>query len=186
MEGDEKRPEDDELLEVVNERNEVIGLLPRREVHQRGLAHRASHVFVFNPAGKLFLQKRARTKRELPGYFDSSAAGHLQPMESYEDCAGRELMEELSIATEIVRLGGLVASDENAFEHVGLFACRTDQVPRPDPAEIERGEFYPLDQIDRWIATGAQLLSPGFVLLYTRHQSEIRAFLSSSRFLPAL
>lgn len=174
---DAGRSEDQEPLEVVNERNEVTGILPRREVHLRGLSHRAAHVFLFNLANELFLQKRSMRKRELPGYFDSSAAGHVQPSESYQACAARELLEELSVRDEPIRIGGLVASDANAFEHVGLFVCRTDQAPVPNPAEIEHGAFFPLAEIERWIASGAERLSPGFVLLFTRHRTELKAFL---------
>ncbi|HZQ47887.1 MAG TPA: NUDIX hydrolase, partial [Verrucomicrobiae bacterium] len=34
----------DEIFDVVNERDEVIGQNTRREVHARGLRHRAVHV----------------------------------------------------------------------------------------------------------------------------------------------
>lgn len=173
------RSEDEELLEVVNDRNEVIGVRPRREVHLKGLPHRAVHIFLFNSANELFLQKRSMRKRELPGYYDSSAAGHLQPSESYEACAARELMEELSVRADLVRIGGLVASDANAFEHVGLFVCRTARTPVPNPAEIDAGAFFPLGEIERWIGSGAEMLSPGFILLFNRHRAELDVFLQS-------
>jgi len=178
-------PEEDELLEVVNERNEVLGILPRGEVHRRRLAHRACHIFLFNLGNELYLQKRSMAKREMPGFYDSSAAGHLQASESYEQCAARELQEELSVSADLVRIGGLAASEKNAFEHVGLFVCRTGQVPTPNPAEIERGEFYSLGAIERWIGSGAQGLSPGFVLLFALHRGPISDFLASASSLPA-
>ena len=42
----------EEIFDVVNERDEVIGRAPRSEVHARGLLHRATHVLVFNSRGR--------------------------------------------------------------------------------------------------------------------------------------
>ena len=66
-----------ELFDVVDSENRVIGQATRGEVHAKGLLHRSVHIWVFNSRGELFLQKRAMTKDENPGYWDSSAAGHL-------------------------------------------------------------------------------------------------------------
>jgi 16S rRNA (adenine1518-N6/adenine1519-N6)-dimethyltransferase len=68
----------EELFDVVNERDEVIGQAPRREVHRRGLRHRAVHVMIFDRRGRVFLQKRSARKDCHPYRWDSSAAGHLQ------------------------------------------------------------------------------------------------------------
>src|SRR6266446_2861813 len=49
----------DEIFDVVNESDEVIGQERRSEVHRLGLQHRAVHVLVFNARGEVFLQKRS-------------------------------------------------------------------------------------------------------------------------------
>ena len=67
----------EEIFDVVNERNEVIGREPRSVVHRTGLKHRAVHILVFNARGELFLQKRSMAKDCFPGAWDSSASGHL-------------------------------------------------------------------------------------------------------------
>ena len=66
-----------ELFDVVDEHDRVIGVEPRGVVHARDLRHRAVHLFVFNAAGELFLQKRSAWKDRHPGKWDSSASGHL-------------------------------------------------------------------------------------------------------------
>ena len=48
----------EEIFDVVNERDEVVGQAARSEVHRRKLKHRAVHVLVFNSRGEVFLQKR--------------------------------------------------------------------------------------------------------------------------------
>ena len=56
----------EEIFDVVNERDEVVGRAPRSEVHAHGLLHRAVHVLIFNARGELFLQKRSKTKDREP------------------------------------------------------------------------------------------------------------------------
>ena len=50
----------EEIFDVTDEHDNVIGQAPRSEVHARGLLHRAVHIFVFNTAGQLLLQMRCR------------------------------------------------------------------------------------------------------------------------------
>lgn len=88
----------DELFDVVDADDRVIGQATRAAVHRDGLLHRSAHVFVFNSRGELFLQRRALSKDENPGVWDSSAAGHLDAGESYAEAARRELLEELGLA----------------------------------------------------------------------------------------
>jgi len=83
----------EEYFDVVNDRDEVIGQETRREVHRRGLKHRAVHVIVFNAKDQVFLQKRSLKKDAHPGAWDSSASGHLAPGETYDDAAVREICD---------------------------------------------------------------------------------------------
>src|SRR5271156_2765821 len=87
----------DEIFDVVNDQDEVIGQRSRGEVHRLGLKHRAVHVLVFNGRGEVFLQKRSMQKDTFPGAWDSSASGHLDSGEDYDACAARELREELGL-----------------------------------------------------------------------------------------
>ena len=60
------RDNPDELFDVVDADDQVIGQATRSEVHARGLMHRAAHVFVFNSSGELLLQQRSATKDAHP------------------------------------------------------------------------------------------------------------------------
>ena len=85
----------DELFDIVDHDDRVIGQAPRREVHARHLLHRATHVLVHDPNGRLFLQRRSMAKDTFPGCWDSSCSGHLDAGEDYPAAARRELGEEL-------------------------------------------------------------------------------------------
>ena len=90
-------PQSDEFFDVVDGRDTVVGRAARREVHARGLLHRAVHILVFDGAGRVFLQKRSMKKDIAPGLWDSSCSGHVDAGENYDAAAVRELAEELGL-----------------------------------------------------------------------------------------
>src|SRR5947208_2611920 len=118
----------EEIFDVVNERDEIIGRRTRSEVHRLGLKHRAVHVLVFNSRGQVFLQKRSTTKDRQPGLWDSSASGHLNCGEDYDNCAARELEEEIGLRLTAVpqRLFKLAASSATDQEHVWVYRCEAE------------------------------------------------------------
>lgn len=84
-------------LEYVNDKDEVVGIVSYEEANERQLAHRIARVFVFDDAGRLYLQRRSLNMNSAPGLWDQSAAGHVDIGESYEQAAARELEEELGV-----------------------------------------------------------------------------------------
>lgn len=132
-----------EWFDVVDSEDRVIGQATRGEVHSRGLLHRSVHILVFNSAGDLYLQKRALTKDENPGCWDSSAAGHVNAGEDYSACAHRELMEELGISGTLDFAIKFAACRETLWEHVRVYQCMTRQRITPNPLEISEGRFWP-------------------------------------------
>ena len=124
-----------DIFDVVNERDEVIGRAPRKEVHAKGLMHRAVHVLVFNGKGQIFLQKRSLKKDREPGKWDSSAAGHVDSGETYDACAVRELHEEIGWKSRrpLEPLFKLPASEQTDQEHVGSTAAMAEPFLRSNP-----------------------------------------------------
>src|SRR5689334_22622031 len=143
----------EEIFDVVNERDEVIGQGSRREVHRLGLMHRAVHVLVFNSAGKIFLQKRSMSKDRQPGLWDSSASGHLDTGEDYDACAIREVREEigLRLSSPPRRLFKLAASPETDQEHVWVYRCEAEGPFELDKNEIERGDWFSPGEVSAWM-----------------------------------
>src|SRR6185436_19957355 len=113
--------EPDELFAVVDEMDRTIGAAPRSEVHGNNLLHRAVHIFIFNSAGEVLLQKRSRSKDRHPNLRDSSAAGHVGAGEDYDATAVRELKEELGVTSSLGRVAKLEASAETGHEFIWLY-----------------------------------------------------------------
>ena len=155
-----------EMLEVFNRHNRLIGQAKRGTIHQLGLRHRAVHIFVINNEDKLYMQLRRDHKDQYPRHWDTSAAGHVSPGESYAAAAARELAEELRLQEKITCLTHVNACRETGWEHVGLFQCQTGSEPAPNPEEIERGAFFTLAEIDHMLGDISILITPAFRLLY--------------------
>ena len=158
----------EEIFDVVNERDELIGQSPRSEVHRRGLNHRAIHVLVFNQHGDLFLQKRSMKKDCFPGVWDSSASGHLDRGEEYDACAVREVREELGIrlAAAPERLFRVAACERTGHEFVWVYRCTHDGPFELHPEEIEQDGWFAPEAVDRWVAERPREFAPAFLLIW--------------------
>jgi isopentenyl-diphosphate delta-isomerase len=157
--------EPDEIFDVVDESDRVIGRAPRAEVHVRKLRHRAIHVFVFNNHAELFIQKRSANKDSFPGCYDSSASGHLGHSEDYDACAIRELCEELALnvlPSQLQKHFKLEACEQTGWEFVWAYSLQTNEQPRINPNEIESGAFWPLTRLHANLATHPGEFAPSF------------------------
>lgn len=158
----------EEIFDVVNEQDEVIGQRPRSEVHRLHLRHRAVHVLVFNRQGQLFLQKRSMRKDCFPGTWDSSASGHLDQGEAYDACAVREMREEIGLTTETAprRILRLKACPETGQEFVWVYLVESEGPFVLQPEEVDRGEWFHPDVIDGWIERRPEDFASAFILIW--------------------
>jgi 16S rRNA (adenine1518-N6/adenine1519-N6)-dimethyltransferase len=152
----------EEWFPVVDENDRVVGKAPRGEVHANNLLHRAVHILIFNPAGEVFLQWRARTKDRHALRWDSSAAGHVDAGEEYPEAAARELAEELGIRTALEEIAQLPASDRTDQEFVCLYRGEYDGPFQLNRSEIEGGAYFPPPIVTGWIAARPGDFAPGF------------------------
>ena len=158
------------MLDVVDSNDLFVERVSRSDIHRRNLLHRAVHVFVFNKAGELYLQKRSHLKDTHPGKWDSSASGHVDAGERYADCAVRELREELFVRPrkELRRLAKLKAGPETDWEFIELFRCDYGGKIKTHSSEIDCGGFFPLEEIADWVEDRPQDFATGFVTCF-RH-----------------
>ena len=147
-------PVSEELLDVVDENNLIIGVKTRGEIHAQNLMHRSVHILVFSCSGELFIQKRSMSKDNDPGLWDSSAAGHVDSGEDYHSCAVRELGEELGIEVDspLEELFRLAASPITGMEHCIVYRCINDGPFELQAEEIDDGDWISLSEMDRRMA----------------------------------
>jgi isopentenyldiphosphate isomerase len=87
----------EELLETVNADDTVIGLEPRKTIHEKGLLHREIHIWFMTPSREIIFQHRAKDKDTYPDKLDATVGGHVDPGMSYDETALKECKEETGI-----------------------------------------------------------------------------------------
>lgn len=158
----------EDIFDIVNERDEVIGRKPRSEVHARGLLHRAVHVLVFNSRGEVFLQKRSMKKDRQPGVWDSSCSGHVDSGEEYDQTAVRELREEIGLVLSAPpqRLFKINPCAETDAEFVWAYRCENNGPFQLHPDEIETGGWFTPEKVTQWIHEKPREFAPAFMLIW--------------------
>ena len=68
----------EELIDVLDENGVKTGeILPRSEIHKKGLWHRAIVVAIINENNEILLQQRSANKEKNANMWDISVAGHI-------------------------------------------------------------------------------------------------------------
>lgn len=162
----------EEIFDVVNERDEVVGRLPRREVHRQKLRHRAVHVLVFNRRGELFLQQRSLTKDNFPGVWDSSSSGHLNSGEDYDPCTLREVREELGVELSAVprRLFKLEATAETGWEFCWVYRAEHEGPFVLQESEVRGGGWFSLESVTEWLERRPQDFADAFHAVWREYR----------------
>lgn len=123
----------DELQDVVNSRDEVVGVLPRGVIWDNGLENnvRVVNIFVLDNVGKVFLPVRSMKKRYLPGGYDFSCGENVKSGEGYFEAAVRGLKEELGVdSNDLTECGSFKPDLEKGlfcFGRVYLYKSKKDE-----------------------------------------------------------
>jgi isopentenyldiphosphate isomerase len=142
----------EEILDLVDENDNVIGKVTKSEMIKKRLLHRGSNIFVFNSKGEIFVHKRNKDKKIYPGYYDIVFGGTLESGDTYEEGAKRELFEESGIKN--VKLDFLFkerfTNDKDDF-FACVYKCIFDGEIKLQKKEIQFGRFMSIDEMENLI-----------------------------------
>jgi isopentenyl-diphosphate delta-isomerase type 1 len=161
----------DEVFDLVDENDQVIGSLARAEIHRRQLRHRAVHVFWLRGDGQLCLQRRSYAKDNCPGQVSTSCAGHVDSGESYLSAALRELAEEIGLRVAAIDLAEIDYAPCHAdlgHEFVRSYLVRGDHRPTLARAEVDSLLWRHPGEMDAWILRAPEAFSTPLVHLWAR------------------
>jgi len=132
-----------ELFDIVNEKDEVVGEATRGEVHKNpNLIHRVVHIWIINNRGEILIQQRSMTKDSAPGMWDISCGGHIQKGKDPEITAERELEEELNIKADCIYITKFLERLETQSEIVYLYYARHNGPFKFPKDEVEQVKFF--------------------------------------------
>ena len=95
----------EELVVLVDEHDNQVGLMPKMEAHEKAILHRAFSVFIFNNQGELMLQQRAATKYHSPLLWTNTCCSHQRDGETSLAAGKRRLQEEMAYITRGGNIG---------------------------------------------------------------------------------
>lgn len=162
----------EEIFDIVNEQDQVVGSAPRSEVHAKGLLHRAAHILLFNQEGKVLLQLRSPHKDRHPNVWDSSASGHIDSGETYSQAASRETKEELGLTQtpKLTELAYVEVAPETDQEFIKVYTGKCEGPFKPLPSEVSKVCWFLLDEVDALI-TQENTCAPAFAYIWKKYRT---------------
>ena len=124
----------DELLDIVDRNDSVVGRKHRSEVYAAGMVNfRVVNAFLINSIGQLWLPRRSAQKRIFPLGLDMSMGGHVESGESYQVAFQRELHEELNLDLDGLcwrQLGKLSPHEDHVSAFMTVYEICSDATPQ--------------------------------------------------------
>lgn len=154
-----------ELLILIDEKDNEIGIGDKLSVHLEGLLHRAFSIFIFNSQAELLIQQRANGKYHSPGLWTNTCCSHPRPGETTIEACNRRLFEEMgmraglqfsfSFLYNFEFTNGLI---EHEFDHV--FIGNTDQIPEINLNEVQAWKYISIPDLEKEISLNPELYTP--------------------------
>ena len=158
---------------LVNELDEVIGVMEKMQAHTDGLLHRAFSVFIFNTKGEMLLHQRALKKYHSGGLWTNACCSHPMPGEDIATAAHRRLLEEMGFDTIIKEVftftyiasfsNGLI---ENEYDHVFTGIYNGDMYPEEN--EVKDYCFMCMDDIRDSLLSHPQKFTEWFKIAFPK------------------
>lgn len=145
-----------EMVILVNEQDEAIGLMEKMEAHEKGLLHRAFSVLIFNSKGEMLLQQRALSKYHSPGLWTNACCSHPRNGETILEAANRRLSEEMGMQAELSILTHFIYKadfDNGLTEHELDYVVRgtADNNPIINPIEVNDFRWISPIDLNKWV-----------------------------------
>ena len=161
----------EELFDVVDAEDTVLRTEIRSVVHREKLMHRAIHIFVFNVAGQLYLQRRSLTKDSAPGKWVSSCSGHVDSGEDYDIAAPRELAEEIGLTdpVNLTRVFKESPCKQTGQEFVWVYRCEAEGPFKLNADEVSDGQWIDIEALNAWIERAPRDFAWSFTYLWEKY-----------------
>ena len=163
----------EELVILVNENDEQIGLMPKMEAHEKALLHRAFSVFVFNDKNELMLQQRALHKYHSPGLWTNTCCSHQREGESNIQAGKRRFQEEMGFVTDLKEVISFIYKapfdnglTEHEFDHVIIGNYNNKPIINPD--EVADWKWMSLEAIKVDMNVNPELYTAWFKIIFEK------------------
>ncbi len=160
-----------DMVVLVNEEDEPVGVMEKIEAHKRGgTLHRAFSILVFNDKGELMLQLRSRKKYHAGGLWTNTVCSHPRPGEDVLAAAHRRLKEEMGFDTDLEKVGSFiyradVGNDLTEYEYDHVLIGYYNDLPKPNPEEADGWKWMDFKEVLVDAKMNPEIYTPWFRIL---------------------
>ena len=169
----------EELVVLVNENDEQIGLMPKMEAHEKALLHRAFSVFVFNDNNQLMLQQRAANKYHSPLLWTNTCFSHQRDGESNLEAGVRRLNEEMGFVCDLEEKTSFIYKapfdnglTEHELDHVMVGYYSDD--PKINREEVESFKYMTVEEVKEDMALKPEIYTEWFKIIFEKFYDYIK------------
>jgi isopentenyl-diphosphate delta-isomerase len=159
-----------EMVILVDEHDNEIGLMEKQEAHVKAVLHRAFSVMVFNDKGEMLLQQRALSKYHSGGLWTNTCCSHPRQGETTEQAAHRRLQEEMGFDCELKLHQTFIYKapfdnglTEHELDHV--FIGTYNQDPHINPEEVNDFHWISLSELDQQLRNQPEKFTVWFKMI---------------------
>ena len=153
--------EADELLDLVDSNDQVIGVIRRGDADARGRNGNflmAASCFVINDQDQIWVPRRQLTKTIKPGALDFSAGGHIGSGEDYLSGLLREITEEIGLNPDSHELHFIAKQAPNETKpgiyFQALYLLWANDVPHFSTIDFSGFEWLSITELRTRLANG--------------------------------
>lgn len=168
----------EELVVLVDEQDQQLGLMPKMEAHEKAVLHRAFSVFVFNDKGELMLQQRAEEKYHSPLLWTNTCCSHQRDGETSLEAGKRRLQEEMGFVCDLKEIFWFIYKapfdnglTEHELDHV--MVGRYNGEPNVNKDEVESFKWMNLKAVKEDIAESPELYTAWFKIIFKESYSKL-------------
>ena len=141
----------DEILDIVNEHDQVIGQKSRSEVYAQNMTNfRVINGFVINNEKQLWIPRRTAHKRLMPLHLDCSVGGHVEAGETYQMAFERELKEELNLDAANVdyqMIGSMNPHQDAVTAFMQVYIIKYNTAPKYNESDFMEYYWMSVDEL---------------------------------------
>ena len=170
----------EELVVLVDEHDNQVGLMPKMEAHEKAILHRAFSVFVFNDQGELMLQQRAATKYHSPLLWTNTCCSHQRDGETSLAAGKRRLQEEMGFVCDLTEVFQFVYKapfdnglTEHELDHVMIGTYNGE--PNINTEEVASHKWMSLEDVKNDMEDNPQQYTAWFKIIFKEYYHRLRS-----------
>jgi len=167
----------DHLIDVVNEKDEVVGSELKSKKFELGFISRVVAIIVRDSEGKIIVCKRGPHKTIDANMFDLSAFGNVDAGENYQQAAQRELWEETGIKSPVKMLDKFylenIHGDRKIKLFCGVFLSESDDEPKLNH-ELVSFRKMSVDELEKEMQETPEKFCQGFIKDFSHVKGKLK------------